>query len=114
MSLSYFRIANAIIIKPIFSSRLHATPKKPLIFNLRSFCELFLWHRTHTAAQNDGKSLDKKLGQEGKIWVSDIRIYFSANPKMTWHSKRFKLLLFFFKRVESSGSPIDHALMHKY
>ena len=75
MSLSYFRIANAIIIKPIFSSPLHATPKKPLIFNLRFFCELFLWNRTHTAAQNDRKSLDKKLGQEGKIWVSDIRIF---------------------------------------
>ena len=74
MSLSYFRIANAIIIKPIFSSRLHATPKKPLIFNLTFFCELFCGI-VHTAAQNDRKSLDKKLGQEGKIWVSDIRIF---------------------------------------
>ena len=104
MSLSYFRIANAIIIKPIFSSPLHATPKKPLIFNLRFFCELFLWHRTHTAAQNDRKSLDKKLGQEGKIWVSDIRIYFSVNPKMTWHSKRFKLLLFPLKGLRVQGA----------
>ena len=46
----------------------------------------------------------KKLGQEGKIWVSDIRIYFSVNPKMTWHSKRFKLLLFSLKGLRVQGA----------